>query len=251
MANGDRYSEIRQNYICRVGLHIQPNQYANSKTPISQEYESLYANGREIQRLLTVNGHPLAPDAKAMEDARVQREIEASLGQKKPSSGLATTLEGAVLATNVITDEQRIVKDGRSYITFNFHGDRQSHPRSTLELIAKSLEGSMVIDEKDRVAVEMNGITQDDVLYGGWLLVPRKFPALIYAARRINDELYVPSDVSIAVANRQVAGVTASVEWKRSLERRTYKVESCRKFRVTSRILPGFTETPESSGEVP
>ena len=248
IANGDQYAKTLQRYICRTNLLIDPNHYPDSpKNPTSQEYESFYINGKEIQRLLTVNRHPLSAAAKAQEEARVQKEIDSDLLDAKPFRGLAGTLQGSVLTTAIFTDEQRIFKDGRSYITFNFHGNHRSHPDSILGLIAKSLKGNAIIDEKDLVVVEINGTTQDDVVYNRELMVPRKFPVLIYNAKKINDELYVPSLVSIEIAARQDYNDSALIPWNRSLERRTYMVESCRKFRVTSRILPSSSDAPAPS----
>ncbi|WP_130418242.1 hypothetical protein [Edaphobacter modestus] len=105
-------------------------------------------------------------------------------------------------------------------------------------MIAKSLEGTVLIDEQDYAIVSMHGVTRDDLIYNHQLLIPRSFNTLVYEGKRVNDEMYVPSLVTIAVANRQPEGVTANSDWKRSLELRTYTVTSCEKFRVTSTILP-------------
>jgi hypothetical protein len=90
----------------------------------------------------------------------------------------------------------------------------------------------------DRAVVEINGMTEDNVILNGRFLMPDKFPALVYKAKRVNDEIYVPSLVRIAVADDQAEGVLAAELWKHSLELRTYSVSSCRKFRVSSTIIP-------------
>lgn len=233
---GDRYASLRQDYVCRTRLRIEPSELSASRAPVTEDYDSFYLGGRELHRLIAVDGHPLSDAAKAEEESRLQEET-----QKVTVNGTyapAATLEGTVLATSIFTDEKRLVSDRRNLISFHFEGDRRREPRTILEMIAKSLSGNVLIDEQDHAIVKMNGTTRYDVIYGRQLLVPRSFKALVYEAKRVNDETYVPTLVTIAAANRQRVGVTANVNWKRSLELRTYTVTSCEKFRVTSRILP-------------
>jgi hypothetical protein len=240
----DRYAQLLQDYVCRTNLLIKPSRLANSKRPTSEDYESLYINGKEIHHLLAIDGHPLSEAAKNEEDARLQKEVAASTQLGKKSVAQNPTLEEAVLKIDIFTAEQRLVRDGRAYIAFNFHGDRYRRPKSILELIAKSLHGDVLIDENDHAIVEFHGSTDDDVTYNQELLIPRHFPALVYQAKRVNDEIYVPSLVTIAIADRQPVGKLATNMWMRSLELRTYTVESCKKFRVTSTILPGYANVP-------
>jgi hypothetical protein len=243
-AKGDRYAELRQNYVCRTSLVIQPKQSSDSKASMSEDYDSFFVNGKEIHRLQAINGRPLSEAAKDEEDVRLQKEISTTIPHKRISATGPQTLEEAVFAADVFTGEQRTVKDGRNYISFHFQGNRQRHPKSILELIAGYLQGDVLIDEKDHAIVQMRGVTQADVIYAHQLFIPGQFPALIYQAKRINDEMYVPSLVTIAVADRQPEGTLATILWKSSLETRTYTVESCKKFRVTSTILPAFKEIP-------
>jgi hypothetical protein len=240
---GDRYALLRQDYICRTNVLVKPSQLAKSQAPISEDYESFYVNGKEIHRILAFNGKPLSEEAKAEEDARLQKDIQATAKSKKTPVETGT-LESAVLANDIFTGETRIFKDGRSYISFHFQGNHHTEPKSILEVMAKYLQGDVLIDEKDLAIVAFHGTTQEAVIYNNELLIPAKYPALIYEAKRINDEIYVPSLVTIAVAGPQEVGTLATNMWKRSLEVRTYTVDSCRKYRVTSTILPVDPTTP-------
>jgi hypothetical protein len=240
---GDRYALLRQDYVCRTNLLIKPNQLAKSKAPISEDYESFYVNGKEIHHLLAFNGKPLTEEAKAAEDDRLQKDIQTTAKGKKVQRETGS-LESTVLATDIFTGEDRIVKDGRSYISFHFQGNRHREPKSILEVMAKYLQGDVLIDEKDHAIVAFHGTTTEDVIYNNDLLIPGKYPALVFEAKRINDEIYVPSLVTIAIAGAQEMGPLATNMWKRSLEVRTYTVDSCRKYRVTSTILPVDPTTP-------
>lgn len=243
-AKGDRYARLRQDYLCLTQLVIQPNRLSRSQTPVTEEYESFYVNGGEIDRIVKINDVPLSQQAIAEQETRLKQETDAALSLKSKPKPQTPTLEETVLATNLFSNEQRIVRDGRTFISFSFRGDRHRIPQNLIEKIAGSLKGDLLIDETDRVIVEMNGVTQDDVIYNGRFLMPDKFPALVYRAKRINDEIYVPSLVRIAVANDQPDNVLASDQWKRSLELRTYSVDSCRKFHVTSTIISPVTSPP-------
>ncbi|WP_260737496.1 hypothetical protein [Tunturiibacter lichenicola] len=240
----DQYARLRKDYLCRTEVVIQPNRWSRSRTPISEKYESFYINGREIDRVVELNNVPLSERSIAQQDARLKKETDTALSSEgKTAKPSAPTLEETVLATSLFVDEQRVWRDGRSFISFKFRGDRHRVPDSATEAIAKLLKGSVLIDEADRAIVEINGTTQDDVIYSNRFLMPNKFQALVYEAKRINDEIYVPSFVRIAVADDQADGVLAAELWKRSLELRTYSVSSCRKFRVTTTIVPTVTNS--------
>ncbi len=235
---GDRYAALRQSYVCRTHLLVQPSKLAASNAATTQDYDSFFVRGREIHRLLAVDDHPLSEAGKEAESSRVEEEIHGFVATGKQVAAPAVTLEAAVLTMDVFTAERRTVDDGRSVISFHFQGDHRRKPRTILEMIARSLQGDVRIDEQDRAIVSMHGATRDDLIYNRQVLIPRLFHALVYEAKRVNDEIYVPSLVTIAAATRQPEGVTANIDWKRSLELRTYTVTSCEKFRVTSTILP-------------
>lgn len=240
----DQYARLRKDYLCQTEVVIQPNRFSRSRTPITEEYESFYINGREIDRVVKVNNVPISERAIALQDARLKKETDVALSAGgKAAKPSAPTLEETVLATSIFSDEKRIWKDGRSLISFKFRGDRRRVPQTPNEMIGKMLRGDVLIDETDHAIVEISGITRDDVIYNDRFLMPDKFQALVYEAKRINDEIYVPSLVRIAVADDQPDGVLAAELWRRSLELRTYSVSSCRKFRVSTTINPTVTDS--------
>jgi len=240
----DQYARLRKDYLCNTEVEIRPNRLSRSRVPVTEQYESFYINGREIDRVVKVNNVPISERAIALQDARLKKQTDAAISAEgKAAKPTPPTLEETVLATSIFSDERRIWKDGRSFISFKFKGDRHRVPQTPNEMIAKMLRGNVLIDETDRAIVEISGITQDDVIYNNRFLMPDKFQALVYEAKRINDEIYVPSLVRIAVADDQADGVLAAELWKRSLELRTYSVSSCRKFRVSSTIIPTVTNS--------
>jgi hypothetical protein len=237
--NSDQYARLRQDYLCQTEVVIRPKKSSRSQTTVTEEYESFYINGKEIDRVVKVNDVPLSERAIAQQDARLKKETDAALssnGSRGKPPG--PTLEEMVLAKSIFSDERRIWKDGRSFIAFKFRGDHHIVPQTPTEAIARFLKGDVSIDEADHAIVEIKGVTQGDVVYSGRFLMPDKFEALVFQAKRINDEIYVPSLVRIAVADDQADEALAAEFWNRSLELRTYSVSSCRKFRVSATIIP-------------
>ena len=234
---GDRYAGLRKAYVCHIHLSVQPSKMVSAKSPRSQDYDFFYLHGKEVHSLIALNDRPLSEAEKAQDRQRLEEEASQNTSSD-PSIFKAETLASAALATDVFTDEKRFFRDGRAVIWFRFKGDRRRTPRTLIELIANALDGTVEIDEQDHAIVSMHGMTRDDLIVDHRLLIPRRFNALVYEGKRINDEMYVPSLVTMAVATWQPEGVTANSQWKRSLELRTYTVSTCEKFRTTSTILP-------------
>ncbi|RZU40132.1 hypothetical protein [Edaphobacter modestus] len=80
---GDRYADLRQKYVCRTHLLIQPSKESSSKAAITEDYDSFYIRGKEVHRLLAVNDHHLSEAEKAKERNRLEEDAQKSVGIEK------------------------------------------------------------------------------------------------------------------------------------------------------------------------
>ncbi len=124
---GDRFADLRQNYVCRTHLLIQPSK-ESSKPPLNEDYDSFYVHGREVHRLLAVNDHPLSEAEAAEERKRLEQEMQRS-GETKATMVAPANLSSAVLTTDVFTEEKRVVRNGRSLIRFTLEETNEKNQR--------------------------------------------------------------------------------------------------------------------------
>lgn len=230
----DAFAIERQKYVCT---------YKNNDMikGTNRLYDSFYVRGREIERLLAVNGVPIAPDEKLAEEARVTAEIKAD--QQKgaaPFVGLAggmnfsgsehrwaQTVEGAILRGSTFSNERRVMYRNRPAIQIDFKGDRKFKPHTDEERVARGLAGTIIVDEESGAIVRIGADAIEDI-YNRWgnLLAAHTIMFLGFDAVRIADNLYVPSSWAV---NQYVNGRSED-----------FWLQSCRKYEVEMGALPGL-----------
>lgn len=128
--------------------------------------------------------------------------------------------------------ERRITYRGRPAIEMEYHADRKTklHLQSDEELAAQAFEGNIIIDEADQAVVRIEGAAERDAWRGHQLLV-RQSHILGFDEVRVDEGLYLP-----------LAWVTAPLPTDArkayGLENQDFWLQSCRKYRVHSRVVP-------------
>ena len=195
----DSFAILRQHYGC---------EFKNTKftTHTVRIFESFYVNGYEIQRLLSVNGVPLAAAQKDQEEARVRAEIETDKQKSPPeviglAGGMilspgphrfAQTVEGSIVRTSIFRNEQHLIYHGRQGIQLDFTGDRKLKAQTDEERVAKALNGTIILDEETGAILRIGAQAVEDVSHRGSLLVVHG-AQIGFDATKIDGSLFLPS----------------------------------------------------------
>jgi hypothetical protein len=231
--NQNTFASKRLNYVCKYTNHLlyPPKRW--------REYEVFFINGYEIRRLLSENGRMLS-QGQAAEEASLDRVIE-EVKKRAPATSLpmdggwafghtphtfSQTVEGAIMRLSTFEGESRVTYNGRPAIKMTYRGNRKIQPQTDEERAAQVFEGSIIIDENDQAVVRIGGTAEGDAWHGSQHLVFHSH-ILGFDEVRVDDGLYLPLAWTVAPP------FPASYS-----ETQDFWLEGCRKYRVSSHIVP-------------
>ena len=220
------------------------------KTEVT-EFDHFWLNGVPVERMVKKNGKPLSPDDLAKEDKRIDKEVAKAheRREKADSQGKETDPRGnneitvsRLLELGRFTNPRRLKMNGRPTIEVDYTGDPNAKTRNRAEDIVRDMRGTVWVDEQDRVMVRVEGEFVNSFKIGAGLLVNiRKGTHFVAETTKVNDEVWLPA----RVAGEGQARVLLLFNFNGSLQ---VVFSDYRKFRTTSTVLPGTTQTvsPES-----
>lgn len=244
-ANEERMDALRNDYTYHV--HVEQQRLGKDGSVRETEVtdsESLTLDGVRVNRVVARNGKPLDAEAQAKESQRLDKQVvkakerrakaEAD-GDKTDPRGDTIITVARLLELGSFSNERRIEYGGRPTIVLDYVGDPKAKTRSSPEAVVKDLVGTVWIDEADRVLVRGQGHFLNDFKIGGGLIADvRKDSSFAFEAKHVNDSVWLPA----AITGQGSVRVLLVTGFDGRLH---FTASDYRRFRTSSRILPGPT----------
>jgi hypothetical protein len=240
VAADDRSDRLARNYTYKLRDEVRELDASGSvKSVHSTLDEILYVGGKRYF-------HPLEKDDKPLTAAEARRE-QAKLDRAVAASAHITDAE----RDKRIADEERArarsraqfrgipdaydfkiigeeVLDGRD--TYEISASPRADYRGPIRDILRSLEGTLWIDKKDLIWVKFEAEVLKSFSLGWFLARVSDGTHLSYEMMRVNDELWVPKEVSLKASARLALVKKVNVEQQITFS-------DYRKFETDSRVL--------------
>ena len=161
----------------------------------------------------------------------------------------------SILAHSVFSHGYRwFTSMGTAILEYSYQPDPKFQPATDVERVANAVEGKVSIDETEHVFTLVMGYATHSVVDGKRLLVlspgeewpGQAIPLFQYAAAH-DHGVVVPEWWNEASFGTVKRGNNEVSKWLGTLTRTFIDRPSCQEYRVQSRVLPGFTATPDGA----
>jgi hypothetical protein len=188
--------KVRENY---TFSSLQTTQEIDAKGQVkkteTQEFEEFFVNGHQIGRMVKKDGQPLNEHDQQKETGRVTRLVEKA--QATPSD---QPLEGQTISVSRmleimdVRNPRRELYRGRPTIVFDFVGRKNAKTHGLAEDISKKLQGTIWVDEADRVVAHLAVSFNDNFRVAGGLFASiEKGSNLSFDQAPVNGEIWLPA----------------------------------------------------------
>lgn len=228
-----------------------------------RDFEIFWLDGVRVARLLHSCNHcgsGTGPDAHIMnipvsdseltaENQRVDREVAEAKALRAQGKNASSPddppqiLLSRMLELFVFSNPRRETIQGRSTILLDFAWNPSLKRASANEALLKFFSGTIAIDEQDHAIQHVQGRFIADVKPDGGNINIRKGTRVMITNRRVDTGIWLLSRLDARGEGRYFA---FSIDGDGHIFAGDY-----RKFRATSRILPGFTDLPANSPSPP
>jgi hypothetical protein len=210
----------------------------------AEEFDIFWIEGVPVRRMTRKNGKELSAEDQKKESDRIDKEVARAKERraKAEEKGKETDPRGDELVTvsrllelGSFTNARREQLNGRDAIAVDFAGDPKAKTKSKFEEVIRDMAGTAWMDEQDRVLVKAQGHFVNNFKVGGGLVVNiQKGTSFLMEQRKINDEVWLPATFEGQGSFRFLlfAGLNGKV---------TVVDSDYRKFKATSKILPGMS----------
>ena len=188
---------------------------------------------------------PISDSELAAENQRVDSEVadaRALRAQGKEASSPddpPQILFSRMLELCTFSNPRRQVVEGRSTILLDFAWNPAETPESANESLLKFFSGTVGIDEEEHAVQRVEGKFLADVNLAGGNIRVRKGTRVTIINRRVDNGIWLQSRMDSWGEGRYFA---FAIDGAGHIFTGNY-----RKFHVTSRVLPGYTEVPTDS----
>jgi hypothetical protein len=208
------------------------------------ESDHFWVNGVPVRRVVKKDGKDLSTDEIAKENERIdkltaksseRREKADENGKETDPRGNEEVTVSRLLELGSFTGARRVVLNGRNTIAVDFAGNPKAKTHNRTEEVIRDMVGTAWIDEEDHVLARADGHFLDAFKVGGGLLMSvQKNTRFSMLQTKVNGEVWLPERLEGQGAIHALLffGLNGSGEIVNS---------DYRKFRATSKILPGVT----------
>jgi hypothetical protein len=243
-----REAEAKEkDYIYREAERVETlDGHDTVKKTESREYDVFWLEGVVVQRLAKENGKELSLEEQKKENERIDKEVAKAKERKEKAEakGQLTDANGhqaisvsRMLELGSFANPRRQTVNGRQTILVDFSGDPKAKTRNAAESAIHEIGGTIWVDEQDRAIQHLEGRFLNNFKVGGGLLVNvKKETSFTLTQVKVNGEVWLPQDGEIDGQARIL--LLFSVNGRFRIHGSDY-----RKFKATSKILTGFTET--------
>jgi hypothetical protein len=256
-ANQRKAETLEKDYIYHsVQTAQEMDSHGQVKKTTVTEFDVYWVNGVQVQRMVRKDGKALTPEEIAKEDERIdkkaakageRREKADSEGKETDPRGHEEVTVSRLLELGAFTSPRRVQLNGRDTIAVDYAGDPNAKTRNRAEDVIRDMAGTAWIDEQDHVLARVEGRFANTFKIGGGLIADiRKDTHFSMEQTKINGEVWLPARMEGEGAARAL--LFFSFNGNGRIENSDY-----RKFRTTSRILPGETrvDPAQTQGKSP
>ena len=184
----------RERYLCRVRTEtIELDSKGREKKVDDDEREIFFVKQRQIIQTVTHNGKPLSPGDAKKEVEKVKKQIADAEAGKPNAYGIS---QSEILRLIKLTNERRVMVNGRPTILFDGVGNPQAKASGMMEKAVQAMEGTVSVDEASGHVQDTNVHGIRDVKVGGGLLanIHKGFLLHVISAPR-NDGVWLVQEV--------------------------------------------------------
>jgi hypothetical protein len=208
----------------------------------ARELEEFFVNGHQIGRVVKKDGKPLSDQEQQKETERVTKAVEKAEKPKpeEPKEDQGISLSKILDATDVRNPRRELYR-GRPTLVFDFVGRKDFKAHGPAEDVSKKLQGTVWIDEADRIVAHLDVSLNDNFHVGGGLLANiEKGSNFHFDQAPVNDEVWLQTGVDATVTARflLVKGI------RQHIVERDYDYK---RFRVETQQLKDAKAVPEKS----
>ena len=137
-----------------------------------QLFASCQTETVEIDRLVAVDGHPLTEKQRTLEDQRIKGLLESPRQLRKQKQVQLDDAREATALLKLIPDAFLFEQESRDaeHIRLKFFPNPKFSPSGSSEKVFYHMEGTLVLDTKQKRLVEISGRLTSEVKFGGGLL---------------------------------------------------------------------------------
>lgn len=137
-----------------------------------QVQDILETSHGSLDRLVSVDGHPLDAKQRQKENQRLQRLASYPDEQRKLQQASHKKAEQGARLFKILPDVFEFTYAGRrgDLVTLTFRPSPNFRPPSIEARVLYSMQGEMTVDNRQKRLVELNGHLVEDVKFGGGLL---------------------------------------------------------------------------------
>lgn len=175
------------------------------------ENEDFFVNGHLIERVVKKNNRPLDKDEHQKEAERVAKLVEKAktISPDQPLEGYAINLSrvpeiiSRILPIMDLSNARRVIWHGRPTIAFNFAGRADAKTVGIAEAASKNLQGTIWIDETDRLVSHMEAGFNDNFHVAlGLFASIEKGSSLRFDRAPMSSEVWLPTGAEADLQGR-------------------------------------------------
>lgn len=168
LAQNAATEKLRERYLCRVRTEtLQLDGKGAQKKLDEDEREIFFVKQRQIIQTVTHNGKPLTGGDAKKEVDRVKKQIEDAEKGKPNPHGIS---QSEILRLIKLTNERRVMVNGRPTIVFDAVGDPTQKANGMIEKAVEAMAGTISVDEASGQVQDTNVHGTRDVKMAGGLL---------------------------------------------------------------------------------
>jgi hypothetical protein len=204
--NEKRMEALQRDYTYHVHTEQQElTKDGGVKKTETEDAESLTLDGVRVNRIVAKNGRPLTPEEQQKESARLDKDVAKAKERRArlQAKGAETDERGEevlplsrILELGTFSNPRRVDLNGRPAIVLNYEGNPQAKTHSAFETIMRDVEGTVWVDEADRIMVRAEGHFRDDFKLGGGLMADvHKGSHFSFQATRVGEGVWLPGTI--------------------------------------------------------
>ena len=193
--------KVRENYTYNS---FQTTQEIDGKGQVKKtethEYEVFYVKNRPINRLVKKDGKPLDEHEQQKETERITKAVEKAADPPKDEESLSLR---KILESVEVRNPRRENFRGRPTIVFDFIGSKALKAHGMAEDASKKLQGTVWIDEADRMVAHLDVSLNDNFHVGGGLVANiEKGSNFHFDQAPVNGEVWLPTGAEANMSAR-------------------------------------------------
>ncbi len=236
--------KVIENYTYSTSLTVQDLDSKGQVTKTeTKELEEFFVNGQQIGRVVRKDGKPLSDEEQAKETERVTKAVEKAEKPKQedPKKDDQVISLSKVLEVADVRNPRRETYRGRPTFVFDFVGRKDFKAHNVSEDVSKKLQGTVWIDEADRIVAHLDVSLNDNFHVAGGLLANiERGSNFHFDQGPVNGEVWLQTgfDATMQARILLVKGLRQHI----TMQNHDYK-----RFRVETQQLKDAKAVPEKS----